>query len=40
MKVVGIETIRLEEYPAILFLQIHTDEGIVGLGENFLSMSP
>lgn len=34
MKVVGIETIRLEEYPAILFLQIHTDEGIVGLGEN------
>lgn len=34
MKVTGIETIRLEEYPAILFLQLHTDEGIIGLGEN------
>lgn len=34
MKVVGVETIRLGEYPAILFLQIHTDEGIIGLGEN------
>ncbi len=34
MKVTGIETIRLEEFPAILFLQVHTDEGIVGLGEN------
>ncbi len=34
MKVVGIETIRLGEYPAILFVQIHTDQGIVGLGEN------
>ncbi len=34
MKVVGIETIRLSEFPAILFLQVHTDEGIIGLGEN------
>ena len=34
MKVTGIETIRLGEFPAILFVQIHTDEGIVGLGEN------
>ena len=34
MKVTGLETIRIAEYPAMLFLQIHTDEGVVGLGEN------
>ncbi|MCX6429730.1 MAG: mandelate racemase/muconate lactonizing enzyme family protein, partial [Actinobacteria bacterium] len=34
MKVTALETIRLQEFPAILFLQIHTDEGLVGLGEN------
>ena len=34
MKVVALETIRLLEYPAILFLQVHTDEGVIGLGEN------
>ena len=34
MKVTGLETIRLREFPSILFLQIHTDEGLIGLGEN------
>jgi len=34
MKVTALETIRLQEFPAILFLQIHTDEGLIGLGEN------
>ena len=34
MKVVGLETIRIAEYPAMLFLQVHTDEGVIGLGEN------
>ncbi len=34
MKVTAIETIRLGEFPASLFLQIHTDEGLIGLGEN------
>lgn len=38
MKVTEIETIRLEEYPAILFLQVHTDEGIIGLGENYVGV--
>ena len=33
MKVTGVETIRLGEYPSILFVQIHTDSGLVGLGE-------
>ena len=34
MKVTGLETIRLREFPSILFLQVHTDEGLIGLGEN------
>ena len=34
MKVTAIETIRLGEYPNILFIQVHTDTGLIGLGEN------
>ncbi len=34
MKVSGLETIRLGEFPSILFLRVHTDEGLIGLGEN------
>ena len=34
MKVTGLETIRLGEFPSILFLQVHTDESLIGLGEN------
>ncbi len=33
MKVVGLETIRLNEYPSIMFVQVHTDQGVIGLGE-------
>lgn len=35
MKITGIETIRIEERPNLVWLQIHTDEGLVGLGETF-----
>ena len=35
MKVSGIDTIRIEEFPNLLFVEIKTDEGIVGLGETF-----
>ncbi len=35
MRVERIETIRLDEYPNILFTRLYTDEGIVGLGETF-----
>ena len=35
MKVVAIETVRLEEFPNIVHVRVHTDEGIVGLGETF-----
>jgi L-alanine-DL-glutamate epimerase-like enolase superfamily enzyme len=35
MKITGIETIRIEEFPNLLWVQLHTDEGLVGLGETF-----
>jgi galactonate dehydratase len=35
MKITGIETIRLAEFGNLLWLQIHTDQGLVGLGETF-----
>lgn len=35
MKITGLETIRIEEHPNCLWVQIHTDEGFVGLGETF-----
>ncbi len=35
MKVTAIETVRIEEFPNLLWVQVHTDEGLVGLGETF-----
>jgi galactonate dehydratase len=35
VKISQIETLRLDEFPNILFVQIHTDEKLVGLGETF-----
>jgi L-alanine-DL-glutamate epimerase-like enolase superfamily enzyme len=35
MKVTRIETIRLDEFPNLLFTHVFTDEGLVGLGETF-----
>jgi len=35
VKVSGVETLRLGEFPNLLWLRVHTDEGIVGLGETF-----
>lgn len=35
MKITGIETIRIDERPNLLWLEVHTDEGITGLGETF-----
>jgi L-alanine-DL-glutamate epimerase-like enolase superfamily enzyme len=35
MKVTAVETIRLDEFPNLLWVQIHTDEGLTGLGETF-----
>ncbi len=35
MKVTRIETIRLDEFSNILFVRVHTDDGVIGLGETF-----
>lgn len=35
MKVTAIETIRLDEFPNLLWVHVETDEGITGLGETF-----
>ena len=35
MKVTAVETIRLGEFPNLIWLRVHTDEGLVGLGETF-----
>ena len=33
MKITHIETIRVDEIPQIIWVNIHTDKGIIGLGE-------
>ncbi len=35
MKISAIETLRTAELPNILWVRVHTDEGLVGLGETF-----
>ncbi|MDV7271598.1 mandelate racemase/muconate lactonizing enzyme family protein [Thioclava sp. A2] len=35
MKITAIETIRIAERPNLMWLQVHTDEGVTGLGETF-----
>ncbi len=35
MKVTEIETLYLDEFPNLIWVQVHTDQGLVGLGETF-----
>src|SRR6266540_4314206 len=35
MKITALETIQLAEFPNLLFVRLHTDEGLIGLGETF-----
>ena len=35
MKVAAVETIYLDEYPNLLWVHVHTDEGLIGLGETY-----
>ena len=35
MKVSAVETLRLGEFPNLLWVRVHTDEGVTGLGETF-----
>ena len=35
MKITALETIHVGEFPNVLFVRVHTDSGLVGLGETF-----
>jgi galactonate dehydratase len=35
MKITAIETLLIDEFPNLAYIQVHTDEGISGLGETF-----
>lgn len=35
MKINEVETILVEEFPNLVYVRVHTDEGLVGLGETF-----
>jgi L-alanine-DL-glutamate epimerase-like enolase superfamily enzyme len=39
MRITRIETIQLREHPQLLWVQVHTDTGLVGLGETFYAPS-
>lgn len=40
MKITALETVQLEEFPNLVWLHVHTDEGLVGLGESFFCTGP
>ena len=35
MKIIALDTLRVDEFPNLLWVRLHTDEGIVGLGETY-----
>jgi hypothetical protein len=35
VKVTRVETLRLGEFPNLIWVRVHTDEGVSGLGETF-----
>lgn len=35
MKITGLETLRTEEFSNVLWARVHTDAGVIGLGETF-----
>jgi galactonate dehydratase len=39
MKITAIETIQLGEFPNLVWVQVQTDEGLIGLGEAFFGAS-
>lgn len=39
MRITALETIRVAERPNLIWLQVHTDAGITGLGETFFGAS-
>ena len=35
MKITALETLRTEEFSNVLWVRVHTDSGVIGLGETF-----
>ena len=35
MRITALETVHVGEFPNVLFIRVHTDSGLVGLGETF-----
>ena len=35
MKITAVETIQVAEYSNLVWVELHTDQGLVGLGETF-----
>ena len=40
LKITRLETLRLAEFPHLLWLQLHTDSGLIGTGETFWAPGP
>lgn len=40
MKIIAVETLRLGEHPNLLWVRIHTSQGITGLGETYFGAGP
>jgi L-alanine-DL-glutamate epimerase-like enolase superfamily enzyme len=37
MKITELETVVLDRFPNLVYVRLHTDEGLVGLGETFFT---
>jgi galactonate dehydratase len=37
MEITAIDTVRIAEFPSLLYVRIHTDDGLIGLGETFFN---
>lgn len=37
MKITSIETLRTEEFSNVIWVRVHTDTGMIGLGETFMA---
>ena len=37
MRISKLETVRIAEFPQLVWLRVHTDEGVTGLGETFFN---
>lgn len=40
MKITAVETVQVGEFPNCLWVRVHTDAGLVGLGETFYAVEP